>query len=212
MNLILLGAPGAGKGTQAEVLTAKLNIPQISTGDMLRKAVKEGTEYGLKAKAAMDAGALVSDDIVIGILKDRIAEDDAKNGFILDGFPRSVPQAEALDNMGVRIDKVVDIEVPDESIKKRVSGRRVCVDCGASYHITWKPTKVEGVCDKCGGKVILRKDDKPETVLSRLETYHKTTEPLIDYYKKQNKLFTVDGEKDASEVSETILKALGAEK
>ena len=150
MNLILLGAPGAGKGTQAEVISEALSIPQISTGNMLREAVKNGTEYGLKAKAAMDSGALVSDEIVIGILKDRIAQPDCKNGFILDGFPRTVPQAEALDKMGVTIDKVLEIYVPDETIKERVSGRRVCEGCGASYHIKYKPTKVEGVCDKCG--------------------------------------------------------------
>ena len=152
MNLILLGAPGAGKGTQAEVISQALNIPQISTGNMLREAVRTGTEYGVKAKAAMDSGALVSDDIVIGILKERIAQDDCKAGFILDGFPRSVPQAEALDEMGVKIDKVLEIYVPDETIQTRVSGRRVCEKCGATYHIQFKPTKVEGVCDKCGGK------------------------------------------------------------
>ena len=150
MNLILLGAPGAGKGTQAEVVSQALSIPQISTGNMLREAVRTGTEYGVKAKAAMDSGALVSDDIVIGILKERIAQDDCKNGFILDGFPRSVPQAEALDEMGVKIDKVLEIFVPDETIKQRVSGRRVCEGCGATYHIQFKPSKVEGVCDKCG--------------------------------------------------------------
>lgn len=152
MNLILLGAPGAGKGTQAEVISQALSIPQISTGNMLREAVRTGTEYGVKAKAAMDSGALVSDDIVIGILKERIAQDDCKNGFILDGFPRSVPQAEALDEMGVKIDKVLEIFVPDETIKQRVSGRRVCEGCGATYHIQFKPSKVEGVCDKCGAK------------------------------------------------------------
>ena len=157
MNLILLGAPGAGKGTQAEVISQALSIPQISTGNMLREAVRTGTEYGVKAKAAMDSGALVSDDIVIGILKERIAQDDCKNGFILDGFPRSVPQAEALDEMGVKIDKVLEIFVPDETIKQRVSGRRVCEGCGATYHIQFKPSKVEGVCDKCGAKTIIRK-------------------------------------------------------
>ena len=156
MNLILLGAPGAGKGTQAEVISQALSIPQISTGNMLREAVRTGTEYGVKAKAAMDSGALVSDDIVIGILKERIAQDDCKNGFILDGFPRSVPQAEALDEMGVKIDKVLEIFVPDETIKQRVSGRRVCEGCGATYHIQFKPSKVEGVCDKCGAKTIIQ--------------------------------------------------------
>ena len=151
MNLILLGAPGAGKGTQAEVISEAKKIPQISTGNILREAVKNGTEYGLKAKAAMESGSLVSDDVVIGILKDRIAEDDCKNGFILDGFPRTVPQAEALEAMGVKIDKVIEIFVPDETIQKRLSGRRVCEDCGASYHTEFKPSKAEGKCDKCGG-------------------------------------------------------------
>ena len=168
MNLILLGAPGAGKGTQAEAISAKLGIPQISTGNMLREAVKNGTALGLQAKEAMDSGALVSDEIVIGILKDRIAEPDAAKGFILDGFPRTVAQAEALDTMGVNIDKVLEIYVPDERICARMSGRRVCEACGASYHIEYKPTAVEDVCDKCGAKTVQRADDAPETVLSRL--------------------------------------------
>ncbi|MBR1422597.1 MAG: adenylate kinase [Ruminococcus sp.] len=208
MNIILLGAPGAGKGTQAEVICKELDIPTISTGNMLRAAVKAGTEYGLKAKAAMDAGALVSDDIVIGILKDRIAEPDAQNGFILDGFPRTVPQAEALDTMGVRIDKVVEIFVPDEMIKRRVTGRRVCLDCGATYHIDYKPSKVEDVCDVCGKPIVIRKDDQPETVISRLETYHKTTAPLKDYYEKQGKLVSIDGTKDVATTSQLVLEAL----
>jgi len=211
MNLILLGAPGAGKGTQAEVISEALHIPQISTGNMLREAVKNGTEYGLKAKAVMEAGGLVSDDIVIGILKDRIAQDDAKNGFILDGFPRTVPQAEALDKMGVQIDKVVEIFVPDETIKERVSGRRVCESCGATYHIVFKPSKAEGVCDKCGGKTIIRKDDQPETVISRLATYHETTEPIKAYYEKQGKLETVVGQEEVADTSRLTLKAVGAE-
>ena len=173
MNLILLGAPGAGKGTQAEVISQALSIPQISTGNMLREAVRTGTEYGVKAKAAMDSGALVSDDIVIGILKERIAQDDCKNGFILDGFPRSVPQAEALDEMGVKIDKVLEIFVPDETIKQRVSGRRVCEGCGATYHIQFKPSKVEGVCDKCGAKTIIRTSPKPCWIV-----WQCTTRPL----------------------------------
>lgn len=210
MNLILLGAPGAGKGTQAEVISEALNIPQISTGNMLREAVKNGTEYGLKAKAVMEAGGLVSDDIVIGILKDRIAEDDAKNGFILDGFPRTVPQAEALDKMGVLIDKVIEIFVPDETIKERVSGRRVCEGCGATYHVVYKPSKAEGVCDKCGAKTIIRKDDQPETVISRLETYHETTEPIKDYYDKQGKLETVVGQEEVADTIKLTLKAVGA--
>ena len=210
MNLILLGAPGAGKGTQAEVISEALNIPQISTGNMLREAVKNGTEYGLKAKAAMDSGALVSDEIVIGILKDRIAGDDCKGGFILDGFPRTVPQAEALDAMGVTIDKVVEIFVPDETIKQRVSGRRVCSGCGATYHVDFKPSKVEGKCDKCGAETIIRKDDQPETVLERLDVYHKQTAPLKDYYSKQGKLETVVGQEEVSETSKLTLKAVGA--
>ena len=211
MNLILLGAPGAGKGTQAEVISEALHIPQISTGNMLREAVKNGTEYGLKAKAAMESGALVSDDIVIGILKDRIAADDCKNGFILDGFPRTVPQAEALDEMGVRIDKVLEIFVPDETIKTRVSGRRVCEGCGASYHIQYKPSKVEGVCDKCGAKTVIRKDDQPETVLERLAVYHAQTAPLKDYYAKQGKLDTVEGQEEVADTVKLTLKAVGAD-
>ncbi|MCR5817086.1 MAG: adenylate kinase [Ruminococcus sp.] len=208
MNLILLGAPGAGKGTQAEVISKEFDIPTISTGNMLRAAVKAGTEYGLKAKAAMDAGDLVSDDIVIGILKDRIKEPDAANGFILDGFPRTVPQAEALDSMGVNIDKVLEIFVPDETIKQRVSGRRVCLDCGATYHVDFKPSKVEGVCDVCGKELVIRKDDKPETVISRLKTYHEQTAPLKGYYEKQGKLVTVEGQDALEETTKLVLEAL----
>lgn len=209
-NIILLGAPGAGKGTQAEVICAELSIPTISTGNMLRAAVKAGTEYGLKAKAAMDAGALVSDDIVIGILKDRIAEPDAQNGFILDGFPRTVPQAEALDKLGVNIDKVIEIDVPDETIKQRLSGRRVCLDCGATYHVDYKPSKVEGVCDVCGKPIVIRKDDEPETVLSRLKTYHEVTAPLKDYYGKQGKLVSVKGRESVQETTAAVLEAVKA--
>lgn len=209
-NIILLGAPGAGKGTQAEVICAELSIPTISTGNMLRAAVKAGTEYGLKAKAAMDAGALVSDDIVIGILKDRIAEPDAQNGFILDGFPRTVPQAEALDKLGVNIDKVIEIDVPDETIKQRLSGRRVCLDCGATYHVDYKPSKVEGVCDVCGKPIVIRKDDEPETVLSRLKTYHEVTAPLKDYYAKQGKLVSVKGRESVQETTAAVLEAVKA--
>ena len=209
MNLILLGAPGAGKGTQAEVISKELNIPTISTGNMLRAAVKAGTEYGMKAKAAMDAGDLVSDDIVIGILKDRINEPDAQNGFILDGFPRTVPQAEALDAMGVKIDKVVEIFVPDETIKQRVSGRRVCLDCGATYHVVFNAPKLEDTCDSCGEKLILRDDDKPETVKKRLDVYHEQTQPLIDYYKKAGALREVDGTVDMEDVFQAIVKVLG---
>lgn len=210
MNLIFLGAPGAGKGTQAGVVSEALNIPQISTGNILREAAKNGTEYGLKAKAAMDAGALVSDDIVIGILKERIAEDDCKNGFILDGFPRTVPQAEALDAMNIKIDKVIEISVADDTIKQRVSGRRVCEGCGASYHVQYKPSKVEGKCDKCGADTIIRKDDQPETVLERLAVYHEKTAPLKDYYEKQGKLVTVEGQEEVADTSKLTLAAVGA--
>lgn len=210
MNIILLGAPGAGKGTQAEVICNALNIPTISTGNMLRAAVKAGTEYGLKAKAAMDAGALVSDDIVIGILKDRIKEPDAQNGFILDGFPRTVPQAEALDAMGVKIDKVIEIFVPDETIQQRLGGRRVCLDCGATYHVDFKPSKVEGVCDVCGKELVIRKDDQPETVISRLKTYHEQTAPLKDYYAAQGKLVTVEGQDNVEDTSKLTLEAVNS--
>lgn len=210
MNLILLGAPGAGKGTQAEVISEALSIPQISTGNILREAVKNGTEFGLKAKAAMESGALVSDEVVIGILKDRIAQDDCKNGFILDGFPRTVPQAEALEAMGVNIDKVVEIYVPDETISKRLSGRRVCEGCGASYHTDFKPSRVAGKCDKCGGNIVIRKDDEPATVLERLKVYHEQTAPLKDFYAKRGKLETVIGQEEVSETSKLTLKAVGA--
>lgn len=210
MNLILLGAPGAGKGTQAEVICDALNIPTISTGNMLRAAVKAGTEYGVKAKAAMDAGDLVSDEIVIGILKDRILEPDAQNGFILDGFPRTVPQAEALDSMGVKIDKVVEIFVPDEKIQKRLGGRRVCLDCGATYHLDYKPSKVEGVCDACGKQLVIRKDDEPATVISRLKTYHEQTAPLKGYYEAQGKLVTVEGQEEVADTSKLTLAAVNS--
>ena len=208
MNMIFLGAPGAGKGTQAEVVCKELNIPAISTGNMLREAVKNGTPAGLAAKKYMDAGDLVPDDVVIGVLKDRIAQDDAKNGFILDGFPRTVPQAEALDKMGVKIDKVIEIDVPDEKITARMSGRRVCEKCGNSYHIEFKPTKVEGICDACGGKVVQRVDDKPETVVARLKTYHEKTAPLKDYYEAKGKLFSVKGQDGIDETSKLVLAAI----
>ncbi|MCM1577344.1 MAG: adenylate kinase [Ruminococcus sp.] len=210
MNLILLGAPGAGKGTQAEVISAELGIPQISTGNILRAAVKNGTEWGLKAKSAMDAGDLVPDDVVIGILKDRIAESDCAKGFILDGFPRTVPQAEALETMGVAIDKVIEISVPDEDIKNRLGGRRVCESCGASYHVEFNPTKAEGVCDKCGGNVVQRADDAPETVLNRLATYHEATAPLVDFYKGKGKLTTVEGQSEVKATSKLVLEAIKA--
>lgn len=208
MNMIFLGAPGAGKGTQAEVVCKELNIPAISTGNMLREAVKNGTPAGLAAKECMDRGDLVPDDVVIGILKDRIAQDDAKNGFILDGFPRTVSQAEALDKMGVQIDKVVEINVPDEKITARMSGRRVCEGCGNSYHIEYKLTKVEGVCDACGAKVVQRIDDKPETVKARLATYHEKTAPLKDYYAAKGKLVTVEGQEEIAETSKLTLAAI----
>ena len=210
MNLILLGAPGAGKGTQAEVICSALKIPAISTGNILREAVKNETKCGLEAKSYMESGQLVPDEVVIGILKDRIAQDDCKNGFILDGFPRTVPQAEALDKMGVNIDKVVEIFVPDETIKMRLSGRRVCEKCGNSYHVDFKPTEVDGVCDACGGKTVIRKDDEPQTVSDRLKVYHEKTAPLKDYYEKQGKLVTVVGQEEVSETSKLTLAAIEA--
>ena len=169
MNLILLGAPGAGKGTQAEKICEKYNIPAVSTGNIIREALKNGTDMGLKAKSYIDAGALVPDEVVIGIIKERLQEDDCQNGFILDGFPRTIPQAEALDSMGIVIDKVVDIEVPDEKIAARLGGRRVCLKCGATYHLEYKKPKKEGICDVCGDELVQRKDDKPETVIDRLK-------------------------------------------
>lgn len=209
MNLILLGAPGAGKGTQAEVICDKLNIPAVSTGNILRAAVKEGTPMGLKAKSFMDAGALVPDEVIIGIIKERLAEDDCANGFILDGMPRTIAQAEALEAMGVKIDKVVDIEVADEDITKRMGGRRVCTACGASYHVQFKPTAKEGICDRCGGTVAIRKDDEPATVLDRLKAYHEQTEPLIAFYKEKGKLIVVEGEPTIEATSAKLFAALG---
>ena len=210
MNLIFLGAPGAGKGTQAEIICQKFGIPQISTGNIIRAALKNGTEMGLKAKAFTEAGKLVPDDVVIGIIKERLLEEDCKKGFILDGFPRTIPQAEALGEMGVEIDKVIDIEVSDESVVARMSGRRVCKACSASYHIVNKPSKVEGVCDACGGETAIRSDDSPETVMDRLKVYHEQTEPLKDYYEKLNKLFMVEGSAEINEITASILKALEA--
>ena len=208
MKLILLGAPGAGKGTQAEVISEKYNIPTISTGNIIRAALKNGTEMGLKAKSFIEAGKLVPDDVVIGIIKERLANEDCNNGFILDGFPRTIPQAEALDNMGIIIDKVVDIDVPDENIVNRMSGRRVCKACGSSYHIENKKPRVEGVCDACGGELQIRKDDAPETVLDRLNVYHEQTEPLKDYYAKCGKLRSVEGTAPITEITAAILKVL----
>lgn len=208
MKLILLGVPGAGKGTQAEKICEKLNIPAISTGNILRAAVKDGTEMGLKAKSYMDAGQLVPDEVVIGIIKDRLNDDDCKNGFILDGFPRTIPQAQALLDSGVDIDKVIDIEVPDEAITKRMSGRRVCSKCANSYHIEYKKPKVDGICDACGGELIQRKDDAPQTVLDRLVEYHKMTEPLKGFYENLGKLKVVEGQEDVADTTKLVFAAL----
>ncbi len=210
MNIIMLGAPGAGKGTQAAVLCEHFGIPTISTGNMIREALKNGTEMGLKAKSFMDEGKLVPDEVVIGIVKERLSEDDCKKGFILDGFPRTIPQAEALDKMGVDIQYVINIDVDDEKIIKRMSGRRVCEDCGRPFHTeSLKPQK-EGVCDDCGGTLVQRKDDHPDTVLARLDVYHKETEPLVDYYTKQGKLVNVEGQDDVEHTTALILKAIEA--
>ncbi len=208
MKLILLGAPGAGKGTQAEKICEKLNIPAVSTGNIIRAAVKDGTEMGLKAKSYMDAGDLVPDEVVIGIIKDRLNELDCKNGFILDGFPRTIPQAQALEDMGVEIDKVIDIEVPDEKITARMSGRRVCAKCANSYHMLYKKPQVEGVCDACGGELIQRKDDHPDTVQRRLKEYHIQTEPLKDFYQQRGKLSIVEGQEEVADTTALVFKAL----
>ena len=208
MKLILLGAPGAGKGTQAEIISEKYNIPGVSTGNMIREALKNGTEMGLKAKAFIEAGALVPDEVVIGIIKERLAQDDCKNGFILDGFPRTIPQAEALAEMGVDIDCALSIEVEDDRIVNRMSGRRVCEKCGASYHMEYKKPIADGVCDACGGKLVIRKDDEPETVLNRLKIYHNETEPLKSFYADCNKLRTVEGQEEVSDTTALVLKTL----
>ena len=207
MNLILMGAPGAGKGTQSEKISEKWGIPAISTGDMLRAAIKAGTELGVTAKAYIDNGNLVPDEIVIGIIKEYLTSDACKNGFILDGFPRSIPQAEALDAMGVRIDAVLAIEVADEKIVERMSGRRVCT-CGASYHIAYKPSQKEGICDKCGAELFIRKDDAPETVLNRLHTYHEVTEPLKEFYSAKGLLRTVVGQEEVADTTRLTFEAL----
>lgn len=209
MKLILLGAPGAGKGTQAEIICEKLSIPTISTGNIIREAMKNGTEMGLKAKAAVESGALVSDDIVIGIIKERLAKDDCANGFILDGFPRTIPQAEALDALGIEIDCVLDIDVKDEAIAARLGGRRVCPACGASYHIEYKKPAKDGICNACGEALIQRKDDAPETVLDRLRVYHEQTEPLKDYYRGTGKLKSVPGQEKVEDTTSLVFKALG---
>ena len=208
MNLILLGAPGAGKGTQAEILCERLNIPTISTGNMIREAMKSGTEMGLKAKEYAENGKLVPDEVVIGIVDERLRQDDCKNGFILDGFTRTIPQAEELDRMGIIIDRVVDINVPDEVITRRVSGRRACLDCGSTYHIETKKPQVEGICDRCGSTLVQRKDDLPETVQERLHVYHAQTEPLRDYYAAAGKLLVVDGQQGIQEIAEQTLTLL----
>ena len=208
MKLVLLGAPGAGKGTQAEIISEKYNIPTISTGNIIRAALKNGTQMGLKAKAYIDSGRLVPDDVVIGIIKERLAEDDCQNGFILDGFPRTIPQAEALDSMNVSIDAALSIEVSDREIVKRMSGQRVCEKCGASYHTEYKKPKTEGVCDGCGSPLIIRKDDEPDTVLDRLDIYHKQTEPLKSYYKSQGKLITVEGQPKVEDTTRLVLDTL----
>ena len=208
MKLILLGAPGAGKGTQAEVISEKYNIPTSSTGNIIRAALKNGTEMGLKAKKFTEAGNLVPDEIVIGIIKERLAEDDCQNGYILDGFPRTIPQAQALDDMGFGIDVALSIEVADQEIVKRMSGRRVCEKCGASYHTEYKKPAKEGVCNFCGGNLVIRKDDEPETVLNRLNVYHEQTEPLKDYYKASGKLEIVEGQHEVKDTTRLVLAAL----
>ena len=214
MKIIMLGAPGAGKGTQAKKIAEKYGVPHISTGDIFRANIKNGTELGKKAKTYMDQGLLVPDELVVELVADRIMQDDCAKGFVLDGFPRTIPQAEALDaaleKMGTSMDYAIDVDVPDENIINRMSGRRACLDCGATYHIVTIPTKVEGICDTCGSKIVLREDDKPETVQKRLEVYHAQTQPLIEYYKKQNVLRTVDGTQPMDAVFEAIVDILGA--
>ena len=208
MNLILMGAPGAGKGTQSAKISEKWNIPAVSTGDMLRAAVKEGTALGVTAKSYMDAGKLVPDEVVIGIIKDYLSSDKCSNGFILDGFPRSIPQAKALDEMGVKIDAALSIEVPDELIVERMSGRRICSSCGASYHVKYNPPKTADVCDACSSSLYTRADDAAETVLNRLSTYHQTTEPLKDYYSKKGILICVDGCQTVEQTTAFVMDAL----
>ena len=213
MKIIMLGAPGAGKGTQAKKIAEKYGIPHISTGDIFRANIKNGTELGKKAKTYMDQGLLVPDELVVDLVVDRVNQDDCANGYVLDGFPRTIPQAEALDKalseMGQKMDYAINVEVPDDNIVNRMSGRRACVDCGATYHIVYAPTKEEGICDKCGGELILRDDDKPETVTNRLNVYHEQTKPLIDYYEKQGIVHTIDGTQTMDEVFSDIRKILG---
>ena len=212
MKIIMLGAPGAGKGTQADMIAKKYDIPHISTGDIFRANIKNGTELGMEAKKYMDQGKLVPDELTVRILLDRVAKDDCKNGYVLDGFPRTIPQAEvlkdALAKQNDKIDFAIDVDVPDENIVKRMSGRRACVTCGATYHIEHVPPKKEGICDKCGSELILRDDDKPETVLNRLKVYHEQTQPLIDFYNKEGILKTVDGTIDVKDVFANIVAIL----
>lgn len=213
MNLMVFGAPGAGKGTQAKFLIEKYDIPQISTGDILRAAIADKTDMGMEAKKFMDEGKLVPDSTIIGIIKDRLAEDDCKTGFILDGFPRTLPQAialkELMSNMGIGLDKVISLNVPDELIVGRITGRRVCPDCGASFHVEFNSSKVEDVCDYCSGKLIIRKDDNADTVKSRLEAYHTQTAPLIAFYTDMGVMLELDGTKEVSQVTQDMFKAIG---
>jgi adenylate kinase len=211
VKIILLGAPGAGKGTQAEVISREKNIPTISTGNIIREALKSGNELGRKAKEYMETGRLVPDDIVIGIIRERIAQPDCQNGFILDGFPRTIPQAEALERMGIQVDRVIEIHVDDQVITQRMSGRRVCPSCGASYHLEYKLPKKQGMCDQCGDTLVQRKDDQPETVCERLRVYHEQTEPLKSYYAAKNKLFVVEGQEEVADTTRLTLAALEAE-
>ena len=214
MRIIMLGAPGAGKGTQAKKIAEKYGIPHISTGDIFRANIKNGTELGKKAKTYMDQGLLVPDELTCDLVVDRIQQDDAKNGYVLDGFPRTIPQAEcltaSLEKLGSKIDYAIDVDVPDENIIHRMGGRRACVGCGATYHLEYAPTKVEGICDVCGKELILRDDDKPETVKKRLDVYHEQTQPLIDYYTNAGILKTVDGTVDIDVVFQNIVEILGA--
>lgn len=208
MNLILLGAPGAGKGTQGEIIRERFGIPEISTGVILREAIKSGSPLGQKAKAIMDEGGLVPDEIMNGIVGERLSQEDCKNGFILDGFPRTLPQAQALDGMGVRIDKALYLHADDELIVERLGGRRVCERCGATYHVKNQPSSAGDLCEKCGGTLVVRKDDKPETIRERLETYHEMTEPLVAYYRGQGKLYEIDGGTTIEAATEATLKIL----
>ncbi|MBQ8090046.1 MAG: adenylate kinase [Oscillospiraceae bacterium] len=211
MKLVLLGAPGAGKGTQAEILSRTLNIPTISTGNILRAAMKNGTPVGLQAKAYVESGKLVPDEVIIGIVQERLAEPDCANGYILDGMPRTIPQAEALEQCGIDIDCALSLEVTDAVIVDRMSGRRTCKDCSSTFHVVSNPPKEEGKCDFCGGELTIRKDDAPETVQARLTTYHKETEPLKDFYAARNKLVSVEGQPTVAETTDVIKKALGLE-